>query len=95
MERELVITVIGMAVILYVMRIAGYVLVRRMAPSPLLDAWLSYIPGATLVALTTPMIVNEGVIGVLAGAVVWLIVMRTDHIVLSMIAGVAIIGVLG
>ncbi len=95
MERELVITIIGMAVILYVMRIAGYVLVRRMAPSPLLDAWLSSIPGATLVALITPMIVKEGVIGVLAGTVVWLIVMRTDNIVLSMIAGVAIIGVLG
>lgn len=95
MERDLVITMIGMAVILYLMRIAGYVLVRRTTPSPLLDAWLSSIPGATLVALITPMIVSEGMIGALAGAVVWLIVKRTDNIVLSMIAGVAIVGMLG
>lgn len=95
MDRELVITMIGMAVILYVMRIAGYVLVRRLPPSPWLDAWLSTIPGATLVALITPMIVHEGVVGALAAIVVWLVVTRTDNIVLSMIAGVAIVGVLG
>jgi uncharacterized membrane protein len=95
MERELIVTMIGMAVILYVMRIAGYALISRTAPSPMLDAWLSHIPGATLVALIVPMIVHEGVIGLLAGTVVWLIVWRTDNIVLSMIAGVAIVGVLG
>lgn len=95
MARDLVITMIGMAVILYVMRIAGYLLIRRMAPSPWLDAWLGHIPGATLVALVVPMIVHEGVIGLLAGIVVWLVVLRTGNIVLSMIAGVVIVGVLG
>lgn len=95
MERDLVITMIGMAVILYGMRIAGYVLIRRIAPSPLLDAWLGHVPGATLVALIAPMLVHEGMIGLLAGVVVWLIVLRTGNIVLSMIAGVAIVGVLG
>jgi len=95
MDRDLAITLVGMAIILYVMRVAGYALVSRMSPSPLIDAWLGHIPGATLVALTVPMIVHEGVVGLLAGAVVWVIVLRTDNIVLSMIAGVAIVGVLG
>lgn len=95
MDRELAITLLGMAIILYVMRIAGYALVSRMSPSPLIDAWLTHIPGATLVALIVPMIVHEGAAGLVAGAMVWLIVRRTGNIVLSMIAGVVIVGVLG
>jgi len=53
--------------------------------------WAIRNPGATLVAL----IVHEGVADVFAGAVVWVIVRRIGNIVLSMIAGVVIVGVLG
>lgn len=95
MEREFLITIGGMAIILYAMRIGGYALIRRMPSSPLLDAWLGQIPGATLVALVIPMVVREGFAGLVAGVIVWAVVIRTGNIVLAMATGVAIVALLG
>lgn len=94
MDREFLITIAGMAIILYVMRIGGYVLVSRIPASPLLDAWLAQIPGATLVALVIPMVVREGIVGLVAATVVWIVVTRTENLVLAMAAGVAIVALL-
>ena len=95
MDREFLVTIVGMAIILYVARIGGYLLVRRMPSSSLLDAWLAHIPGATLVALVIPMIVREGIIGLVAATVVWILVTRTQNLVLAMATGVAIVALLG
>ena len=95
MNPEFVITIVGMAIILYAMRIGGYILIGRMPSSPLLDAWLAQIPGATLVALVIPMVVREGLIGLMAGAIVWIVVIRTENLVLAMAIGVAIVALSG
>ncbi len=95
MNPEFLITIVGMAIILYAMRIGGYILIGRMPSSPLLDAWLAQIPGATLVALVIPMVVREGLIGLMAGAIVWIVVIRTENLVLAMAIGVAIVALSG
>ncbi len=95
MNPEFLITIVGMAIILYAMRIGGYILIGRMPSSPLLDAWLEQIPGATLVALVIPMVVREGLIGLMAGAIVWIVVIRTENLVLAMAIGVAIVALSG
>lgn len=95
MDREFLITIVGMAIIVYAMRIGGYLLIRRIPPSPMLDAWLEQIPGATLVALVIPMVVREGPVGLVAGVIVWIVVTRTHNLVLSMAIGVAIVALLG
>lgn len=91
MNPEFLITILGMAVILYAMRIGGYILIGRIPSSPLLDAWLAQIPGATLVALVIPMVVREGIVGLLAGTIVWIVVIRTENLVMAMAIGVAIV----
>ena len=95
MEREFLVTIAGMAIILYLMRIGGYILISRVPASPLLDAWLEHIPGATLVALVIPMVAREGVAGLLAATVVWIVVTRTRNVVLAMAIGVAIVALPG
>jgi uncharacterized membrane protein len=95
MNPEFLITILGMAVILYAMRIGGYILISRIPSSPLLDAWLEQIPGATLVALVIPMVVREGIIGLVAGRIVWIVVIRTENLVLAMAVGVAIVALPG
>ncbi len=95
MNPEFLITIVGMAIILYAMRIGGYILIGRMPSSPLLDAWLAQIPGATLVALVIPMVVREGLIGLMAGAIVWIVVIRTENLVLAMAIEVAIVALSG
>jgi uncharacterized membrane protein len=94
MDRQLLITMLGMVIILYVTRISGYVLVGKMPASPALERVLNQLPGVTLVALVAPAVAQEGVAGLLAAVVVWLVVSRTNNIVLSMMTGVGIIALL-
>ena len=94
MDRQLLVTMLGMVIILYVTRIGGYVLVGSMPASPALERVLNQLPGVTLVALVAAAVAQEGVAGLLAAVVVWLVVIRTNNIVLSMITGVGIIALL-
>lgn len=48
-----------------------------------------------LVALVIPMIVREGIVGLVAGAIIWIVVTRTRNLVLSIAIGVAIVALLG
>src|SRR5687767_11765975 len=61
-------TIISMAVVTYATRVAGFALVSRAALSGRLAAWLSYVPGAVLMAIVAPVVlptgVTEGVHGV-------------------------------
>lgn len=95
MDRQLLVTILGMAAILYLTRIGGLVLGERLPQSSRMDRILNQLPGLTLVALIAPAVVDEGVSGILAAIVVWLIIERTDNIVLSMVVGVGIVALLG
>ncbi|HEV2073559.1 MAG TPA: AzlD domain-containing protein [Thermomicrobiales bacterium] len=63
MDRQLLVTMLGMVTILYVTRISGYMLVGRMPASPALDRVLNQLPGVTLVALVAPAVAQEALPG--------------------------------
>lgn len=92
---ELLILIAGMAVILYVTRISGLLLADRLPQSSRITLFLEALPGITLVAIIAPDVAQAGWVGIIATAVVWLIVKRTGNIALAMVAGVAIVALFG
>jgi uncharacterized membrane protein len=102
-------TIIGMAVVTYATRIAGFALLSRSVMSGRLASWLSYVPGAVLMALVAPAAVPTGVMagvhgesGALTGgipeavgaAVTAAVALRFKNLLLAMVAGVGTVWLL-
>ena len=102
-------TIIGMAVVTYATRLAGFALVSRAALSGRLASWLSYVPGAVLMAIVAPAVLPtgasgeaRGVSGALTGGVpeavgavvTAAVAVRFKNLLLAMVAGVATVWLL-
>lgn len=59
-ETDLLITVLGMALVTYLPRLLPAWLLRGRALPPFIAAWLRYIPAAVLAALLLPSLLVEG-----------------------------------
>ncbi|GAD52752.1 hypothetical protein MBEHAL_1512 [Halarchaeum acidiphilum MH1-52-1] len=80
----------GMAVVTYLTRIGGFWLLGRLSLSPMVRAWLEYVPGTILVALVAPELLQSGPPGWLAGAGVVLVAWRTDSLLSAMLVGIVL-----
>jgi uncharacterized membrane protein len=81
--------ILAMAVATFACRGAGYLVLRRVQPGPVLRAFLGHLPGTLFVAFAAPAVAREGWAGV-AGAAATLVVMRaTGSVPGSLFAGVA------
>ncbi len=94
MSSEFLITMLGMAVILYATRIGGLWIVNRLPHSSSLEVWLNQLPAVTLIALVAPAIAHEGWIGGVAGAAVWVVMQKSGNIMVAMVLGVGIVAAL-
>lgn len=94
MSSEFLITMLGMAVILYATRIGGLWIVNRLPNSSSLDVWLNQLPAVTLIALVAPAIAHEGWIGGVAGLAVWITMRVSGNMLLAMVLGIGIVAVL-
>ncbi|WP_226010291.1 AzlD family protein [Halomicrobium salinisoli] len=88
------VAIAGMAVGTYVTRAGGYWLVSQFELTPRFRAWLRYLPGAVLVSLIVPDLVNGGPAewGAALGALV--VAWRSGNILYAMLAGIGIVVVL-
>jgi uncharacterized membrane protein len=81
---------LAMALATYAMRAGGYWLMGRVALTPRLRRMLEALPGSIVAATVLPIVVNGGVVAVLAvgtaGVVMW--VRRSDF--LAVIAGMSV-----
>jgi uncharacterized membrane protein len=82
-------TILGMGLVTYATRIGGVWLMGRIKPSPRIEAWLNYIPGAVLVSLVAPAALTSGPADALAAGCTALVAARTKNLLLSMAVGVA------
>ena len=81
-------TILGMALVTYLTRISGLLLMIRIPLSPRMKAWLGSIPGAVIISIVAPTVLSTGFAEAGAALVTLLVAARTRHILLSMIAGV-------
>jgi uncharacterized membrane protein len=84
-------TILGMAVVTYATRASGLWL-GRLRVHPRLNAMLAGLPGAILVSIAAPALVEAGVRGVSAGAVTAAVALWwRGNIVVPMVAGVVVL----
>ena len=94
MRLEPMITILGMALVIVVMRLAGDWLAARVSPSPRMAAVLGQAGAVTLVALVAPSLANAGPPG-WPGTVVALAVGRvTGSLFAALAVGVAAVALL-
>lgn len=86
--------ILGMAVATYATRVGGLWLMRYVTPSPRVEAWLRNIPGAVLVSIVAPSALAGGPADVTAALFTAFVGLRTRNLLLSIIAGVAVVWVL-
>jgi uncharacterized membrane protein len=89
--NEVVWTIVGMALATYVTRAGGLWLMNHIQPSPRVNGWLRQLPGAILVTIVVPAALDGGVVYVIATLVTMLVAIRSNSLLLSLMAGLTII----
>jgi len=88
------VAIVLMAVVTYCCRAGGYWLMGRVELSPRIEAGLAYLPGAVLISLVAPAMVEEGIPGVCAVVATAITMRRTNNLLLSMLAGIGTVWLL-
>jgi uncharacterized membrane protein len=87
---DVLVAILGMALVTYACRAGGYAILRSVRPPPFVEAMLRHLPGALFMAYVTPPLVNGGP-GAWAGAVAVVgVQLATRNMGLSIPAGVAV-----
>ena len=82
------VTILGMAAATYATRVGGLWLMDQVRPTRRVEAWLGHIPGAILVAIVAPAIVEGGLAAALAALATTLAAWRTGNLFVAMAVGV-------
>jgi len=94
MPGNALLAIVGMALATYATRSGGLWLMGRVTPTRRVEAWLSHVPGAILVAIVAPGIVTGGLAAVGASLATVVVAARTKQLLLAMVAGVALFALL-
>lgn len=86
--------IVLMALVTYGCRAGGYWLMGRVEISPRIEAGLAYLPGAVLISLVAPAMVEEGIPGTCAVIATAILMRLTNNLLLAMIAGIGTIWLL-
>jgi uncharacterized membrane protein len=90
-REPVLLAIAGMALVTYATRISGLFLGRRVPVPPWLERLLTAMPGAILVSLVAPAIVDAGIAGVVAAlAAVLAALLVPDNLLVPMGVGVAV-----
>ncbi len=90
-DLQVLLTIVGMALVTYATRAGGLWLVNRFTLSKRVEAWLSYIPGAVLISIVAPDIVRGGPAEGVAAAATVVVAGRTNQLIAAMVVGVALV----
>src|SRR5690348_2102053 len=85
---EVLVTVLGMALVTYATRVGGLVLVSRVKLSGRAERWLTQLPGAVLIAIVVPEVIKSGIAGMVAGLITVVVAWRSSSMLLAMVLGV-------
>lgn len=93
-DLQVLLTILGMALVTYATRAGGLWLMGRMTLSRRVEAWLSYIPGSVLIAIIAPGILTGGPAEWIAAIGTTLVAIRTGQLLPAIFVGVGIVLVL-
>lgn len=88
MHGSAVFTIALMAVVTYALRAGGFWLVGRFTLPPRFEMALTYLPGAVLISLVVPAVIDEPVAGIPALAVTAIAMRKTGNLFLALVGGV-------
>ena len=85
MESNLLapLTILGMAAMAYATRAGGFWLMGRVTPTPRVEAWLRALPGAVLISIVAPLLLNGGPVEKLGALVAVLVAALFRNILLA------------
>jgi uncharacterized membrane protein len=86
---DVLLAILGMALVTYACRAGGYAIFRSLRPPPFVEAMLRHLPGALFMAYVAPPMVAGGVAAWIGAAVVVGVQLATRNMGLSIPAGVA------
>lgn len=86
--------IIGMAVVTYLTRIGGPLLVRLVRGNSRLEGCLGQLPGSILAALLAPLVFAAGSAEVVAAGVTLLVAVFVRNMPLALVAGVGVVALL-
>lgn len=91
LRADALVAIFGMAGVTYLLRAGGLLLAARLPREGRWERALGTLPGAVLVAIVVPNIVDSGALGVTAAAVVTIVAVKTRNLMAAMVVGVAIV----
>lgn len=86
--------IFGMAIVTYATRVGGLWLMNRFTLSQPIRRWLNHIPGAIMISIVAPAIINGGIAEFVAGLTTLFAIARTGNLVLAMFTGVTTVWIL-
>lgn len=91
MRTEVLLTILGMALVTYATRVSGIWVMHRRSPSARTTAFLRHVPSTILVSIVAPGALDAGAPGVLAVVAAAAVAFRTRSVPLAMIGGIGIL----
>ncbi len=91
LRLDVVLAILGMALVTYAARAGGYAVLRAFRPPPLVEAMLRHLPGALFMAYATPPLVSGGWPAWAGALSVVAVQLATRNFGLSICAGVAVV----
>ncbi len=91
LRADAVIAILGMAGVTYMLRAGGLLLAARLPKAGRWERALSSLPGAVLVAIVVPNVIDAGTLGVVAAAAVTVVAVKTRNLLAAMTVGVAVV----
>ena len=88
MRAEVLLAFLAMAAVSYAIRVAGFLVGRRLHENPRLSAALDQLPAAILIALVVPLLARGGPAEWLAAALVAALAWYVDFLLIPLAAGV-------
>jgi uncharacterized membrane protein len=88
---DVLLAIIGMALVTYACRAGGYALLRAFRPPPFVEAMLRHLPGALFMAYATPPVLAGGPPAWIGAAAVVAVQLATRNLGVSIVAGVAVV----
>ena len=91
LDPTVVAVVAAMALVTYLTKAGGFWLLGHVDPSERVDAALSVLPGAVVVAIVGPELVAGGPSAWVGGAVVVVLTRKTGSLLAAMVGGLAVV----
>lgn len=84
-DSQVLLAIVGMAVVTYATRLGGYLLIQRITPGPFLARVLEQVPGCTFAALAVPLVAAGGPLEWFGAAVTALVLRASGNVPLAVL----------